>query len=243
MKKSLICLFLIITTTSKLRIDKETFTGCESEIFKFSTNYRILKIDFSKSCSLFEKCIQDRLFTRKQCLDSFVSNMKDFCKTYTRFDFWRRRYCLRIVEKNQIIADALDENLFKKATFKYFANILHEIQTNAYCIVVDDDPLQVCKYDDERQVFSFFYLDDLDRWIIKNYENNCLDKNANWFECDFGNNRFYMEFIFEGILNKGRLYIKNIDGKYFKQTDNTTPLTFSDTKDNTNNFFLLVADE
>ena len=124
---------------------------------------------------------------------------------------WRCRYCHRIVEKNIALAHDLDKTIFKYAEFEFFANIANKIDNSPKCLIIDNVNSRVeCVFSDPKQVFEFFYLEDIDKWVIKQGD-QCLYKDATMKICDFSDEGFLMKFIFDGDKVGGCLLVIMMD--------------------------------
>lgn len=78
--------------------------GCVSEIFDESSNFRILKIDFSKSCKKLEKCLEEKK-DNSECVLTFKDDMINFCENYAFKISIRRLICKLVAKKNYEICE------------------------------------------------------------------------------------------------------------------------------------------
>ena len=129
--KIIIFLMLISFRNSYVFINRDAFTGCkEIDFFENIKMFRFYKIDFSLACSSFVNCARDPEQSRIDCLDLFAREMDLICKSYPDYRLVKIRYCLKLSEKNQVLAQKLDNQKFEEVLESYkiaigFASLVH----------------------------------------------------------------------------------------------------------------------
>lgn len=253
MKKLLLIFVLTILTAQKaLSVNfTETIKGCKSEIFESTYTFQLIKIDFSTACKNLEDCAEEYKTDRVSCLKNFKKDMMEICKEINPLNFLRSKICKKQALINSSISLDLEENLFNFAEKKFKANIVNNIkEISNGCLEINEQFTLPCLYGNPNQIFNFFYLEKIDRWVIQNFEEDlCMDKELSFVECDFENEDLRMEIFFEPSGNgppdspsyDSSAFIRNVDGVNLKLKKNGIGNSFA--PDTSDQVFLIFAKE
>lgn len=200
----LILINFILPTSPRLYFGKERFTGCESSFFPNSSLFTFLKIDFSVACFNLEVCAEDPSTTQALCLEALSSEMKNYCSSYTNVNLWRRRYCFKIAEKNQEIAEKLKPELFKVCEIERATGLVnmnfHNNSSKLKCLDYSDpNDVKVVTCDDtDSQNWSRFFNVDTKYLTMEDSNGNCLngesvDNKMNLIPCNYCNDNLYFK--------------------------------------------------
>lgn len=243
MKYFTIIIPLFLLTTQKKLFFRDQFTGCNIDLFPNPFNFVAIQINFSLSCTNLENCAKNYKISRLDCLSNFKKDMLDFCAEYSQMIFrGNGRYCQKLAITNFSIAFDLEKDLFNFAEFKFKANIADDINNNANdCLQIGSTGSVRCKYGNIRQIFKFYFIEKLDKWIIQNFEEDkCLNASLAFDECDFDNEENFFSMLFDQVNGNfdSSVDISNSSGKFLNL--DTSGNGFEDDQDG---IYIILADD